>query len=118
MTTLRETETKQGYSVEIPPMLPEATRYLIEARDLLAAGHWIKNYLDDGKGNYCALGALDFVVNGRADHVITHTPSGAKAWSALTDAMGCSIPKFNNAPERTLEEMIAAFNKAIETTLS
>ena len=113
----------------------EAIKILREARRLLAEKGWTKNsYACDVRGNavytgsgeavkFCMLGAIAKVhltsepENGRLVPIDELPPYNA-ALSLLSrvvhDETGLWIPDFNDAPERTKEECLAVYDKAIE----
>lgn len=61
----------------------------------------------EGAVCWCAVGAIDKSCQGEPR-------LWRKAADFLGDAVGCAIPKWNDAPERTHAEVLAAFDKAIE----
>ena len=59
---------QQGYSVEIPPLLPSRVERLMAARELIEdEANWCINVLENEKGQKCALGAA-IRADRRADH--------------------------------------------------
>lgn len=112
-----------------------ATQILTEARDLIAQGRWYQGDFTDfdtfGTPNqcFCALGAIayvsedDFVQQATADEdgiamhfelAFFHDSLPSVASKLLRDAMGDTVPDWNDAPGRTSDEVVAAFNRAIE----
>lgn len=55
---------------------------------------------------FCGVGAA--IVSAQ-----TYSIPYAKAWEALSRAVGYNFPVFNDAPGRTKEEVLAVFDKAI-----
>lgn len=103
-----------------------ALAYLAEARDMIAEGRWVQNafrvYNPDKKQFcYCALGAVAFAAGepeGDFDNLNTFDNKPVKeALDLLTAASGSpfGIPTWNDDPERTQDEVVALFNKAIDT---
>lgn len=92
---------------------------------------WGQHSLEDSRGNVCALGAVLAVSTGEPDHrlraaeqsnwVLQEEAGNGKSYMAAWKAVGkCaaargygSIVQFNNAPETTQGDVIAAFREAI-----
>lgn len=93
---------------------------LVKAKELInAPGGWIKHYLGDGKGGYCAIGACIAAQKGASvDRHFTGlellgTPAEL-SWAKLRAAApNRDIVGYNNHPARTLEEMNQVFCAAI-----
>jgi hypothetical protein len=82
---------------------PEVIR---QARDHLAAGHWIKGNHTDGWGNYCAVGALGrnifgYQVRRYVDFLEQFVPTHQ------------ALEIFNDSPNTTLADMLTVFDKAL-----
>lgn len=111
--------------------IDQVTVVLKRARQLLQRG-WCQGYLardaggvhryfdDERAVEFCALGAMH-----RADHDLRQEARGWRiaVYQALLrlDAVleadgvaewGCRVVRWNNAPERTQEEVLAAFDRA------
>jgi hypothetical protein len=83
---------------------------LVDGRNRLAAGHHLKGELEDGRGGYCALGAL------MVDYDVDSTKHYTAAIGALDTACGQDVVHYNNAPETTKDDVLGVFDKAIAQT--
>ena len=97
-----------------------AHQILVKARNLLDREGHAKHALRDETG-YCQLGARNMATFGTQRFVWGHPDRKAfhAAKEALTDAVGVpseELVDWNNAPERTKEEVLAAFDRAIAAT--
>ena len=73
---------------------------------------WCKDTLRDDAGRMCVLGAIKLVASG---DVTACSLANIPPWEALMEAIPGGDPiTFNNAPERTHDEVMAAFDRAIE----
>lgn len=86
---------------------------LIDAREIVKRG-WTKYDFYDGRGNYCAEGALRMAACGEL------YPEDDAVWfefrraeEELWDAVQEKITIWNDSPETTKEVVIAAFDHAI-----
>ncbi len=98
-----------------PDMTPKEV--LIAARKLIESPkQWLKG-ADSGLRNeiwcYCASGALMTAVDENIPPVDWDAAENALSLAATGDPDG-NIPIWNDAPERTHEEVLAAFDEAIE----
>lgn len=91
---------------------------LRKARELVAAGWTQGHYALDADGKvtedssptackFCMAGALFRVTNSQADEV------WREARRALKAAIGDTLVSFNDAPKRTQDEVVDAFDRAI-----
>lgn len=82
----------------------KTSEVLRAAKKRLVERGWCQGTFEDGEGRCCSIGAIN-----RAS-----PPCGQ--WPALLsfgDVVGGSVFVWNDAPGRTLEEVLAAFDKAI-----
>jgi hypothetical protein len=89
---------------------------LREAR-VCVAGRWIQGTYADDCGGVCIYGALQKAVLGEPDDDWTANEELTAAESLLADAIGTDrllLSYWNDQPERTKAEVLAAFDKAIE----
>lgn len=113
MTVLTETPPVELPVVASPPVTRERT----VADVLLDAAAYIEEYgwfqlgsyrCYDGPEPACAMVAIAFVTDDyRADDHV-----GSKALCHLETVIGGSVPRWNDAPGRTKQEVVAAFRKA------
>lgn len=91
------------------PVSPVADK--LDAAAALIGRGWCQHALEH-KGNVCALGALNEALTGHPYRLAL----GHAAYGALKMAAGIEfdIAGWNNAPERTQAEVIAAFRKAAD----
>ncbi len=78
---------------------------LLDAADQLERRGWCQGRTVDNEGRMCALGAL-IAVAGHATH---------DEWLAhvkLQEVVGDRVDLWNDAPERTKEDVVAAFRQA------
>jgi hypothetical protein len=98
---------------------------LREARALCEAGWTQDNYADLNDNEetcYCASGAIGLVACNDIDagdfDIDEQDPAYRSVIAALGAAVGCKhsyeIARWNDAPERTQAEVLAAFDKAIQ----
>jgi hypothetical protein len=90
---------------------------LVEARNLIERDGWCQWAAADGRGAHCMGGALGRVTQG--DPNCTFTETELAAFRALGEATGTKdygIPGWNDKPGRTKEEVLAAFDRAIQAT--
>jgi hypothetical protein len=80
-------------------------KVLLDAAQIVRRG-WCQMALEDGKGRFCALGALHIADGDIADGAFS--TAGRKAFIELNILVGGFIPGWNNAPGRTAEEVAAA----------
>ena len=94
--------------------IPAVADHLLRARGRIVRDGWCSNGLGDDGKPVCPLGAVYF--EGRESF----------AWKVAyrllqralpPDASG-DVPVYSNAPGRTLEEILALFDRAIELALS
>ena len=94
---------------------------LEDAKTFIENG-WTKGDYTDGEGCYCAIGACRMAASGSTSVVSLWAEDGQestpyeRAIQRLTDVLpGAygSIPTFNDAPETTLEDVLALFDRAI-----
>lgn len=115
-----------------------AKQQLSHARNLISTKGWTKGTFArnaEGKGVseinptatcFCMLGAINNYVFNKHDQLRETAPDGEyemqlqALWDANEAAMAAlrtttcdNIPTFNDAPERTVEEVLAAFDAAI-----
>jgi hypothetical protein len=80
----------------------EIARSLIEAKDYIQRNGWCQGDFSVGD-SVCAVGALN-AIGDYSDETI----------DALAMAIGgCNIPLWNDVPERTLDDVLAAYDRAI-----
>lgn len=80
------------------------------ARIIEERGH-AKGALEDDEGGVCALGAILVASSGSSND---WGPNGREASCALSNTVGYSIAGWNNRPERTASEVIAALRAAAD----
>ena len=83
---------------------------LLDAAQRVRRG-WCQHALDDGHGNVCLLGALNEVATGDAKYSDL-SQTGRVAYDTIQAHLGYSTIDFNNAPERTAEEVASAMEAA------
>ena len=71
--------------------------------------HWCKHALERN-GAFCVLGAALLAAHGNP---LAAAPLPSKMFSFIWDACGGPPAAFNNAPERTHAEVLAAFDRAV-----
>jgi hypothetical protein len=86
---------------------------------------WTQGMLENSVGNVCSMGAIQIAIYGatvratmRRNFRLYSRDAVDKAVAALSTAIGAEghrIVSWNDSPIRTAEEVIEAFNKAIET---
>lgn len=92
------------------------TKFLLETKNLIDTPEkWIQDQASNGKGGYCIIGAMNQI---QVD-VETLTGPGRlsqrnKASDILRQVVGPSIIDFNDTKGRTHDEVMAAFDIAIE----
>lgn len=90
---------------------------LLRAADVIEERGHTKGVLQDREGRVCAFGALNVVVYGSADHSYLQS-SRDEAAHAVTRHLGLGsgylgpLVNWNNAPERTQQEVVDAFRGA------
>ena len=82
---------------------------LIAARAAIVACGWAQGCYRNTRGQVCALGAIE-AATGRMG------AEGEPAAAALTLAVGGRLAAWNDAPGRTVEEVLSAFDRAIAAT--
>ena len=118
MTTTR-TRPETGYAVEIPPVMPEPARILIEARELIAdERHWCQNQWFFMDGRYRSLGAIGQAAVGAPAYGWEKTNAGIAAAGFLQRSIDDSptVVHFNDS--HTHAEVLAAFDRAIKLALT
>lgn len=98
--------------------MSDVAEKLREARKLIEQG-WTKGWFveqheADGPICYCVYGALNQVVVGDAEADTTETDAAAKLLGRAVGQTFLSLATWNDAPERTQAEVLAAFDRAIE----
>jgi hypothetical protein len=98
-------------------LTPEARRILVEAKGILSGG-WFQilstsppSVRSVGDGGHCALTALH-----AAERMVMETdrvPLSLDVLHGLEGLCGRELVDWNNAPERTHEEVVALFDKAL-----
>jgi hypothetical protein len=93
-----------------------STDILRRAAELLGERGWCQGEIEDGDGRMCAVGAIR-----RAASEVMHTRHSWSESVALNRLRGQvrtremhSIPRWNDAPERTAEDVILAMKRAAE----
>ena len=96
-------------------MTSNATAILVEARELLVKGGWCQHAAFSGTGARCAIGAI-LSVSPKLLALEGHNANiGFRARDFLSKAVGNQVVGvWNDVQGRTLEEVLAAFDKAIE----
>ena len=92
----------------------KASEVLMKAKALIGTpDRWLKGALNNGRGGFCALGAMIGATG-------TWSPGDAGPYFRLaaTGSEDGSIARWNNAPERTHAEVMAAFDRAIALALA
>jgi hypothetical protein len=90
-------------------ILPQVTRDLMDAKEILVQSGWCKGRFEDWRGRVCALGAIRRVpgISGvRRERVVHALCTTISSFSDLVD--------WNDAPDRTLDDVLALFDQAIE----
>jgi len=100
-------------TVECPTLSPDR-QMLWDAANLIEERGHAKGALVRVDGSMCALGALNCAATGDPlDHQQRHDVSGFMvAFSSLTKRVGGDIVEWNNAPERTKEEVVSELRSA------
>lgn len=96
------------------------------AADLVAAAAYIERYgWIQGKtgspgGPVCAAGALRAIASAPAWNPVTEEQLQrySDSWDAATDYLGRALPNWNDEPERTQAEVVAALRAASEAVAS
>jgi len=96
------------------PMPPEGL-VLLRAARIVREG-WCKGALKRGD-SVCALGAIRRACGLGASDVDNTSPLKSVAYKMLREQIGGSIADFNNAPERTAEEVATAMEAAAYATV-
>lgn len=93
----------------------EATRQLIDAKQLLIEKGWCVGQRENQRGEHCALGALDAVIGGMA----VAQPSVVRLAAAIPDrrvrsplGLAWDVAAFNNA-QTSIEPILEWFDLAI-----
>lgn len=96
----------------------KASDILADARERVNRG-WCKHRANDGLGNVCAVGAVSYA-EAQAQEVEPRIRDALSVfpYTALMDAVQefgpyASVPTFNDDPLTTKEDVLAAFDKAI-----
>lgn len=85
---------------------------LIAARKLIEKPeNWCQRQFQNHLGARCAMGAICGAI---ADDYYENEEIAAKAAAILGDVVDTAVISFNDAPGRTHEEVLRAFDKAIE----
>lgn len=96
---------------------------LRKARALLAEKGWIQGWLakdcdgrdvfpnEDGANSFCMIGALACAAASSSNPLRTL----ASAKRAIEDVVGDNVPSWNDDPTRTKQEVLEAFDRAIES---
>jgi hypothetical protein len=86
-------------------MSDQVADVLDDAADLIERGGLVKEALYDGEGAFCSVGAL---------YEVCSTPSlRMDAYTAIYSFTGgCSVADWNNAPERTKQQVLDTFRLA------
>lgn len=88
--------------------LPKTAQTLLKAADIIRERGWCQNTLEDDDGHVCAVNAI-----------ILAGGLGSGASGLVRDFVGAgSLVGWNNAPERTAEEVIAAFENTAASVAS
>jgi hypothetical protein len=99
---------------------------LRDAAEYISEHGWTRGKMRDDKGAVCAMGALYMTTVVGIDNIYRATLLG-EAVTALGDIAGVAVirtgpgsfgvnevPKWNDAPERTAEEVVLTFKRAAE----
>lgn len=90
-----------------------------EARERVAEG-WVQGQLETADGRCCAWGALECAYDDALEPGIIDFVTLEEAYNKCLRTLknrvidGVQIPVWNDAPERTQAEVVAAFDKMIE----
>lgn len=90
--------------------LPTVSVTLLKAADLLVQHGHCKHVLEDEKGRICVAAAINM-----ADHGNLYWDEGADfeaAFDRLSEYLQADPVSWNNAPERTADEVVAALRAA------
>lgn len=91
--------------------MSEVKEALIKARALIKDHGWVQNQPGSHRDGFCMIGALAEICPMRQPDVFF------EAVDALRDTTGyMHVTSFNDAEGRTKEEVIQAFDRAIEAT--
>lgn len=88
------------------------------ARAIVAKG-WHKGGITDGKGNYCAVGAMNMVLHGTAAWAWVDDGGFRRRRDQMMDAVNAQIPShlviadYNDARSTTKQDVLDVFDKAI-----
>jgi hypothetical protein len=91
---------------------------LLKAADLLAERGWTQGQLVSAGGRVCALGAIRIACTGTIDVLpgLSLGDAGNSASRRLETYVGCWIASWNDAPERTAEDVILAMKRVAHDT--
>ncbi len=89
----------------------KTSEVLYKAIDILHERGWTQDVYENAEGNVCSLGAID---SARMDLDLSTSESGADdPIEALEEIIGYQdVPEWNDAPERTFEDVLLAFKTA------
>lgn len=100
--------------------------WLRDAAEYIGEHGWTQGKMRESTGAVCAMGALCMTANGGTETIHRDSLWG-EAVTALGDVAGVAVirtgpgwfgvngvPKWNDAPERTAEEVVLTFKRAAE----
>lgn len=88
---------------------------LLAARDYIRARGWCQNQYHDTGGRVCALGAIRAVTDSYTDSYNRCDAACNALWQVLKIKLGeCDIAAWNDEPGRTVENVLALYDLAIE----
>lgn len=95
-------------------MTSDVHTVLVRAKGHLLNDGWCQNALHDDEGRHCALGAILAATGQRTFDV--GSAGAAAAGNLRRSLSGDSVAYWNNARERTFDDIIAAFDRVILST--
>lgn len=97
--------------------MSDAQDILRKAADLIATGGWVQGQGETDDGRHCALAAISAAGTNGDELDDINWPGIFAAEKRLRDVVeDYWIAKWNDAPERTAEEVVATLRKAAEAT--
>lgn len=87
------------------------------AADILRRDGWTQLRLHDEKGCHCVSGALIKAITGRNTSILAEQECArhVAAQAALASVVGTNVIAYNDAEDRTQDEVIAALEAAADT---
>lgn len=117
---MTQIEVKPEIQLEIPPILPELTQYLIEARGFVERGWCKKSYINT-IGSVCAVGGLEASERKKYGRFIC-TPFFTKARQLLQQSIPAHFAyqgteSYNDSLSTTKQDILDLYDRAIQLSL-